>query len=65
MRLSLSPRETEVISLYAQGVSGPQIGKRLDISTGTVSTYLARIRTKFAARNRVHAAVLWATRMQK
>lgn len=59
---SLSPRERQVIQLYADGYSGPRIGDRLGISKYTVQIHLDRIRKKLGARNRVHAAVLWALR---
>lgn len=59
---SLSPREVQIISMYASGSSGPQIGVSFGISKFTVQQHLSRIRKKLGARSRVHAAVLWATR---
>lgn len=62
MTTELSPREVQVISMYAYGITGPEIGKRLGISKYTVHTHLQRITRKLRANNRVHAAVVFSLR---
>jgi DNA-binding CsgD family transcriptional regulator len=41
---SLTPTETSVVELAAQGLSNPQIAEQLYISRGTVKTHVARLR---------------------
>jgi DNA-binding NarL/FixJ family response regulator len=48
----LSPRETDVIRLTAQGISNKEIAARLDVSVKTVETYKARAAEKLGLRNR-------------
>lgn len=43
---SLSPREKEVLQLLAEGLSSPQIGKRLFVSKATVETHRRNIMRK-------------------
>ncbi|MFE0175097.1 response regulator [Streptomyces sp. NPDC059002] len=52
----LSPRETEVIDLAAQGMSNYQIARHLGIAEGTVKRHMRNIFDKLRARSRVEAA---------
>lgn len=51
----LSPRETEVLRLVAEGAEAREIADRLQLCVGTVRNYLTRIVMKMNARNRVDA----------
>ena len=51
----LSPREAEVLRLYAEGAGPSEIAAVLFLSYGTVRNYLAAAVTKLGARNRVDA----------
>ncbi|ALG09528.1 response regulator transcription factor [Kibdelosporangium phytohabitans] len=51
----LSPRETDVLRLYAAGVDPRDIAAELFLSYGTVRNYLASAMVKLDARNRVDA----------
>lgn len=51
----LTPRETEVLRLAAQGAEANEIAAQLQLSIGTVRNYLTRIVMKMNARNRVDA----------
>ncbi len=58
VRESLTPRESEVLALVAQGRSNGEIGKRLFISTKTVSVHVSHILAKLGASGRTEAAAL-------
>jgi len=47
-RASLSPREKEVLQLLAEGLSSPEIGKRLFVATTTVETHRRNLMHKLA-----------------
>lgn len=53
----LSPRETEVLSLVASGLSNNFIAERLGISENTVDTMLRRIFAKLQVNNRISAVL--------
>jgi DNA-binding NarL/FixJ family response regulator len=54
-RLSLSPRETEVLNLLHRGLSIPAIAAEMYISVSTAKTYVARLYDKLGAANRSQA----------
>jgi ATP/maltotriose-dependent transcriptional regulator MalT len=55
--LALSPREKEVLSLLAQGMSNPDIGKALFISPVTVKAHVRHIFEKLGVHSRAAAAI--------
>jgi DNA-binding NarL/FixJ family response regulator len=57
----LSDREREVLQLLAEGLTSPQIGKRLFIATSTVETHRRSIMRKLAIHN-VADLTKWAIR---
>lgn len=52
---SLTPRESEVLTLAARGFSGPEIAEELVLSRATVKTHLANIYAKLGVPNRAAA----------
>ena len=54
-RASLTPREWEVLSLAADGLSGPELAHELVLSPATVKTHLESIYRKLGVRNRAAA----------
>lgn len=52
---TLSPRETEVLQLVADGLSNAEISKRLFLSQATVKSHLAHIYTKLGVDSRTSA----------
>jgi two-component system, NarL family, nitrate/nitrite response regulator NarL len=57
----LTERESQVLALIAQGLSGPEIGERLYISSSTVKTHVKSVLEKLGAPDRA-AAVAEAMR---
>ncbi|MHC5903928.1 response regulator [Streptomyces sp. S6] len=54
----LTPRETQVLHLLAEGLSNAGIGGRLHMSETTIKTYVSRVLAKLGCVNRVQAALL-------
>lgn len=61
-RTALTRRETEVLTLVADGLSNQAIGSRLHLTEGTVKSHLAHIYTKLGVESRT-AAVAAATQL--
>lgn len=58
MKAHLSPRETEVVQLMAEGLSNRQIARQLGLSEATVKSYLSQLFEKLGAADRAHAVAL-------
>lgn len=52
---SLTPRETDVLRLMAQGLADKDIGRALGLSVSTIRTHASRIYAKLGIGNRVQA----------
>ena len=53
----LTPRELEIVTLIAEGLSNAEIAERLVLSHATVKTHVSRILSKLDLRDRVHLVI--------
>ena len=56
--LGITPRELEILSLIAEGLSNREIAERLFVSENTVKTHCSRAFDKLGARRRTQAVQL-------
>ena len=61
----LTPRETEILALIAQGMSNREIGSKLFLAEKTVKNYVSGILAKLGMQRRTQAAVLATEWMPK
>lgn len=58
----LTSREIEIVDLVADGLTNPEVGERLGVSTQVVKNYLRIIYDKAGVWNRLELALWWEVR---
>jgi DNA-binding NarL/FixJ family response regulator len=58
-RKHFSPRQSQILSLMAEGFSDKEIARKIGISYPTVRTHLDRIFRDYRVRNRTEAVAVW------
>lgn len=61
---ALSPREREIVTLLATGLTGEQIARELFLSPDTVKTHIRNAMTRLGAKTRPHLVMLAAERQE-
>ncbi len=64
-RTVLTERERQIIELVSEGLSNKQVGRRLDLSEGTIKVHLHHIYQKLAINNRTALAISTVLDMKK
>ncbi|ADB40424.1 response regulator transcription factor [Spirosoma linguale] len=59
----MTPRESEIVWLYAQGLSATQIAERLNVSSKTINRHCENIRARFGLRG-YHALLQFALKIR-
>ncbi len=57
--MTLTPKEIEVLTLVALGMSDKQISKRLKIAYGTVRNHIDKTILRLNAKNRANAVMIY------
>ena len=55
----LTPRQSEIIRLVAEGYRNAEIALALGVDEETVKTHMRKMLGRIGARNRAHAVALW------
>ena len=58
----LTPRETEILKMYARGMTHPEIAGKLWLATETVKSHTKHIRAKLGAKTTAHAIAIAMSR---
>ncbi|SJM64189.1 DNA-binding response regulator, LuxR family [Frigoribacterium sp. JB110] len=55
---ALTPREREILTAIAEGLSNDELAERFFLSSSTIKTHIGRLLHKLGARDRVHLVIL-------
>ncbi len=58
-KFGISPRQTDVLSLMAEGLSNNEISKRMDLSISTIKTHVTGILKAMKVNNRTQAVLVF------
>src|SRR2546421_12235496 len=60
--MHFSPRQSQILSLMAEGFSDKEIARKIGVSYPTVRTHIDRIFREYGLRNRTEAVAVWLSR---
>ncbi len=60
--MALTPRQLQILILYGEGKTAPQIAKELFLETGTVRVHVENLRGRLGARTMPQALVIAISR---
>jgi len=63
-RKNLSPRQSQILALMAEGCSDKEIARKIGVSYPTVRTHIDRIFREYGLRNRTEAVAVWLSRLR-
>jgi len=63
-RKNLSPRQSQILALMAEGCSDKEIARKIGVSYPTVRTHIDRIFRDHGLRNRTEAVAVWLSRLR-
>jgi len=63
-RKNLSPRQSQILALMAEGYSDKEIARKIGVSYPTVRTHIDRIFREYGLRNRTEAVAVWLSRLR-
>jgi len=63
-RKNLSPRQSQILALMAEGCSDKEIARKIGVSYPTVRTHIDRIFRDYGLRNRTEAVAVWLSKLR-
>jgi DNA-binding NarL/FixJ family response regulator len=61
---NFSPRQSQILSLMAQGLSDKEIAQKIGVRYPTVRTHIERVFRGYGVRNRTEAVAVWLSRLR-
>jgi DNA-binding NarL/FixJ family response regulator len=62
--MQVSPRQSQILALMAEGYSDKQIAQRIGVAYPTVRTHIDRIFRDHGLRNRAEAVAVWLSKLR-
>jgi len=63
-RKNFSPRQSQILSLMAEGFSDKEIARKIGIRYPTVRTHIDRVFRGYGVRNRTEAVAVWLSALK-
>jgi len=61
---NFSPRQSQILSLMAEGFSDKEIARKIGVKYPTVRTHIDRVFRGYGVRNRTEAVAVWLSRLR-
>jgi DNA-binding NarL/FixJ family response regulator len=63
-RKNFSPRQSQILSLMAEGFSDKEIARKIGVRYPTVRTHIDRVFRGYGVRNRTEAVAVWLSALK-